>query len=84
MNPPVSSLVRLRLAQVLMRRYSMGVDPSIRLANELIGLLRGVNLDVVFSDWLNGDQVAKKDFWAGVAELHDRMDSDGYTPWKPQ
>lgn len=70
------------MAQVLIRRYGLEVDDSVRVASELITLFRGANLDVVYGEWIKPEAAEKKDFWTGVAELHDAL-GDDYTPWRP-
>ena len=84
MNP----LIRIRLAQLLARKYNLESLAAVNLAEELSALLATGNLDIVLSTWVNdvGKQPAQKeDFWEGVARRIDEVDETygDWHPWKP-
>lgn len=81
---PVSPLIRVRVAQILQRRYGLDSGEAVRVASELIDLLRKANLDIVLATWIDdvGKEVTGTDFWGGVRRLMED-EEDGWTPWKP-
>jgi len=82
MNP----LIRIRLAQLLARRYKLEAVAAVNLAEELSALLQAGNLDIVLSSWVDGVGTEKKEgFWEEVAKRIERIDEDygDWAPWKP-
>lgn len=83
MNP----LIRIRLAQLLARRYNLTSEQAVDVAEDLVKLLAAGNLDIVLSTWVNDvgkEPKSKEGFWDELSAAVERADTDfPYHPWNP-
>ena len=82
-----SPLIRIRIAQLLARRYNLTSEQAVNAAEDLVRLLQTGHLDVVLSSWVNdvGQPKQKEDFWNGVSRGIENLDDQygDWHPWKP-
>ena len=82
-------LIRIRLAQLLARRYSLGSQQAVDLAEQLVVLCHAGNLDIVLSTWVNDvgreKEGRREDFWTRVGKEIETIDIKygDWHPWKP-
>lgn len=86
MNP----LIRIRLAQLLARKYKLDSLAAVNLAEELDGLLKAGDLDIVKSSWVEDvgkpvQPAQRESFWDGVARRINETDETygDWAPWRP-
>lgn len=84
----MSPLIRIRLAQLLARKYHLDSEQAVNLAEDLARLCQSGNLDIVLGSWVHGSDVVqpKRDFWEGVADNIEHIDEHygDWHPWRPE
>jgi hypothetical protein len=82
-----SPLIRIRVAQLLARKYQLTSEQAVDLAEELVKLFAMGNLDIVLSSWINdvGQPAQKEDFWDGVSKRIAEVEEQygDWHPWRP-
>lgn len=84
----INPLIRIRVAQLLARRYGLGPEAAVNAAEDFIRTMQAGNLDIVLSTWINdvgNTHAPEGDFWDRVSRRISKIDEEygDWHPWRP-